>query len=123
MFQGLDHVGKAVRILASRNAMLNQRLYEAAREFSAALLRPEEWPEDLLDKAQDIHRKLTARGRIDQTIVGMDVSAAAEVAEEILDLSVAISAASIHEMKRQISQMPTRRPARNRRLDVTRSIS
>ncbi len=123
MFQGLDHVGKAVRILASRNAMLNQRLYEAAREFSAALLRPEEWPEDLLDKAQDIHQKLTARGRIDQTIVGMDVSAAAEVAEEILDLSVAISAASIHEMKRQISQMPTRRPARTRRLDVTRSIS
>ncbi len=123
MFQGLDHVGKAVRILASRNAMLNQRLYEAAREFSAALLRPEEWPEDLLDKAQDIHRKLTARGRIDKTIVAMDVSAAAEVAEEILDLSVAISAASIHEMKRQISQMPTRRPSRNRRLDVTRSIS
>ncbi len=123
MFQGLDHVGKAVQILACRNAMLNQRLYEAAREFSAALLRPDQWPKDLLDRARGIHDRLTVRGRVDKTVAGMDVSSATEIVEDLIDLSVAISVASIHEMEKQVSLLPTRKPARTRRLDVTRTVS
>ncbi|KKK57130.1 hypothetical protein LCGC14_3057580, partial [marine sediment metagenome] len=31
MSEGLKHVNRAVQILVGRNAMLNERLYEAAR--------------------------------------------------------------------------------------------
>lgn len=128
MFQGLDHVSKAVQILVSRNATLNQRLYEAACEFSAAMRRPDQWPADLLERARGLQRKLTAKGRIDKTVNGMDAAAAGRIATEIFDLSVAISAASIHEMRRQVSQMksqtgrlPIAKSGRTRRLDVSRA--
>ena len=119
MFQGLDHVSNAVQILASRNAMLNQRLYEAANEFEAALNRPDQWPVDLLERARDVQRKLSAKGQIEETVNGMDVSTASQIAGELLDLSVAISAASIHEMKQQITRVPTRKRGRSRRLDIS----
>ena len=123
MYQGLDHVSKAVEILARRNAMLNQRLYEAAYEFAAALRRPDQWPADLLEKARSVQQKLTAKGRIDKTIGGMDVSAASQIAKEIFDLSVAISAASIHEMERHIRELPSRKAGQTRRLDLSRATS
>ncbi len=123
MFQGLDHVSQAVRILVARNAMLNQRLYEAAREFSAALKRPDQWPADLLSRARRVEEKLTAKGRIDKTINGMDVLAASQIAEEIFELSIAVSAASIHEMKRQIRQLPRGKAGRSARLDMTGATS
>ena len=119
MFQGLDHVSNAVQILASRNAMLNQRLYEAAHEFDVALRRPDQWPVDLLERARGVQRKLGAKGRIEETVNGMDVATASQIAGELLDLSVAISAASIHEMRRQIGRTPTRKRGRSRRLDTS----
>ncbi len=119
MFQGLDCVSRAVRILVGRNARLNQRLYEASGELSAALSRPDQWPPDLLRKARGVEEKLTAKGRPDKTINGMDVSTAREIAEEIFDLSIAISAASIHEMKKQVSAVPMRKGGRTRRLDFS----
>ena len=122
MFQGLDHVGKAVQILVSRNATLNQRLYEAAHEFSAAMRRPDQWPADLLEKATVIEQKLTVHGAIGNTVNGMDIATASQIAAEILDLSVAVSAASIHEMKKHISALPTRRPGRKTRLHA-RSVT
>lgn len=93
MFQGLDHVYQAVRVLAVRNARINQRLFEAADQFSRAMDRPDQWPGDLLGRATDIHQKLTARGKIDTTIAGMDVSVAEQLAGEMLDLAMDIRAA------------------------------
>ena len=103
MFQGLDHVYQAVRVFAVRNARINQRLFEAADQFSRALDRPDQWPGDLLGRAAAIHQKLTARGkpgerkpgegRIDTTIAGMDVSVAEQLAGEMLDLAMDIRAA------------------------------
>ena len=109
MFQGLDHVRNAVRILVSHNAMVNQRLYCAASEFSAAMQHPDEWPDDLFGRAREVHQYLTAKGSFDKTIGGMDVSEAQMTAEEIFDISMAVSAASIHEMNRQIRQVPGRK--------------
>jgi hypothetical protein len=93
MFQGLDHVYQAVRVLAVRNARINQRLFEAADQFSRAMDRPDQWPGDLLGRAAAIHQKLTARGKIDTTIAGMDVSVAERLAGEMLDLAMDIRAA------------------------------
>ncbi len=95
MLRGLEHVNRAVQILVGRNAMLNQRLYEAAREFEAALGEPGQWPAELWDRAIRIDKKLTAKGRADQTINGMDVPDAEQIAEEILDLSTAIDAVCV----------------------------
>ncbi|MEE8451605.1 MAG: hypothetical protein V3R99_06805 [Thermoguttaceae bacterium] len=93
MSGGLDRINRAVRILVGRNAMLNERLYEAAREFSAGVQDAEHWPTKLREKAIRIDRKLTAKGRISATINGMDVPDAEEIAGEILEVSAQIGAA------------------------------
>lgn len=96
MSEGLKHVNRAVQILVGRNAMLNERLYEAAREFSAAVQDAEAWPKKLRDRAIRIDKKLSAKGRISSTINGMDVPQAEELAGEILDLSSAIGSLGMH---------------------------
>ena len=117
MFQGLDHIGKAANLLAARNAMLNQRLFEAAKEIEAAIETSDEWPSDLQEKARKIEDKLTAKGPIDATVNGMDVVTATAAAQEIFDLSVDALAAKVqmqqraHAIRRPRS---SRRPARNK---------
>ena len=96
MSNGLKHVNRAVQILVGRNAMLNERLYEAAREFSAAVKDAQQWPENLREKAYRIDKKLTAKGRISSTINGMNVPQAEELAGEILDLSSEIGSVGMH---------------------------
>ena len=93
MSGGLDHINRAVQILVGRNAMLNERLYEAAREFSAGVQDTELWPKSLREKAIRIDRKLTAKGRLSSTINGMDIADAGEIAGEILEMSAQIGAA------------------------------
>ena len=93
MSGGIDHISRAVRILVGRNAMLNERLYEAAREFSAGVQDTENWPTNLREKAIRIDRKLTAKGRLSSTINGMDIPDAEEIAGEILEVSAQIGAA------------------------------
>ncbi len=122
MFQGLDHVSRAVRILVGRNAMLNQRLYEAAREFSLALQRPDQWPRDLLEKARSVENKLTARGRIDKTINAMDVSVAGEIAQEMYSLAMAVNFAHAARRKGGHVRMPTKGAEGRRRLDVSGAL-
>lgn len=119
MFQGLDHVSRAVRILVGRNAMLNQRLYEAAREFSLAMQRPEQWPPALLEKARGVEKKLTAKGRIDKTINAMDASAAGEIAQEMYSLAMAVNFAHAARRKGGHVRMPSKVAERRRRLDVS----
>ena len=96
MSKGLKHVNRAVQILVGRNAMLNERLYEAAREFSAGVKDAQRWPKNLRDRAIRIDRKLTAKGRLSSTINGMDVPQAEELAEEIFELASEIGAAGMH---------------------------
>ena len=90
MSGGLNHINRAVQILVGRNAMLNERLCEAAREFSAGVQDTELWPKSLREKAIRIDRKLTAKRRLSSTINGMDIPDAAEIAEEILEMSTEI---------------------------------
>jgi hypothetical protein len=92
MSGGMEHISRAVQILVGRNAMLNERLYEAAREFSAGVRDADEWPMNLREKAIRIDRKLTAKGRLASTINGMDVPDAEKLAEEILEMSTQIGA-------------------------------
>ena len=90
MISGMDHVFQAVQLLVGRNAMVEERFCEAAREFVAALRQSDQWPEGLLEKALDIEKRLTAAGGIEETIRAMDPPAVEAVAEEILDLAEAI---------------------------------
>ncbi len=95
MSKGLDRIlHGAVRTLVCRNTTLHQRLYEASKEFSAALERREQWPADLLREAERIEAKLTAEGKMEETICAMDTPVAAEVAEEIVQLATEIYAAN-----------------------------
>ena len=120
---GLDHLGHAVQILVGRNAMLNQRLYEAAREFSLALERPEGWPRDLLKKARSVEKRLTTDGPIATTINGMDVSVAREIAQEMYTLAMAVNtlqidAGQIARRRRDHVKLPPRKAGKRRRLDI-----
>jgi hypothetical protein len=123
MFQGLDHIGKAANLLAARNAMLNQRLFEAAKEIEAAMETSDEWPSDLQEKARKIEDILTANGPLDATLNGMDIVAATAAAQDIFDLSVDALAAKA-QMQQPAHAIPrpqsSRRPARTR-LDASRS--
>jgi len=121
MFQAFDHLNRAVRILIGRNAMLNERLYEAAREFSLALQRPEQWPNDLLENARIIEKKLTARGRIDATVNGMDVSVADEIAQELYALAVAASTTQVRRSLRRHVPFASSKGRDRRRLDINRA--
>ena len=95
MSKGLDRIlHGAVRTLVCRNATLHQRLYEASKKFSAALERREQWPPDLLREAERIEAKLTAKGKMVDTICAMDMPVAAEVAEEIVQLATEVYADS-----------------------------
>ena len=117
MLEAVDHVNKAVQTLVCRNAMLNQRLHEAAKEFSAALGQVEQWPSSLQAEVAHISQRLTAKGTIDATISGMDVSTARSIAEDMLGLALAISTSSMSPYHRRHVMLPTER-GRRRRLDV-----
>ncbi len=113
MSQELDRVvHKAVRTLVRRNTTLHQRLYEATKEFPAALRRREQWPPDLLSQIESIEEKLTAKGRIVDTICAMDTSAAAEVAEDIVNLAVQIDVAKSQRLDSRAHATVPRRKAR-----------
>ncbi len=88
MFRELDHLSNSVRILVSHNAAIDERLYEASDEFLAALKEPDQWPTETLQKARSIEYRLTAKGNAADTINGMDVVVAEEIAEEIFDLFI-----------------------------------
>lgn len=123
MFQALDHVGQAVRILVGRNATLHQRLFEAADQFALALQCSESWPADLLQRARQIAKQLTARGRLDTTINAMDSATAGRLAEEIYELAVAIEIAKVQRISAPSPHLPTPSRGRLRRLDLGRSKS
>ncbi len=94
MLDGLDHVWKAAQILAGRDAMLKDRLREASAEFFVSLMQPDEWPNDLLGKAQNLSTKL-------KSIDGMDNRAARQIAEELLALAADVYAAFQEENRNQ----------------------
>ncbi|MBN2474349.1 MAG: hypothetical protein JXB62_07060 [Pirellulales bacterium] len=121
MFKGLDHVSRAVELLVGRNAMLNQRLCEAAHEFAVALHRPEQWPEDLLPKARQVESRLTARGSIDDTISGMDVADADEVAQQMCELATAVGVAKAMQREAAHVKVPPRKGRRRTRHAASRT--
>jgi len=101
VFGGLDHVWKAAQVLAGPGASLEVefhlaipslkvRLKEAASEFHVAMMQPDQWPKDLLDRAKSLDGKL-------QRIDGMDAAAARQTAEELLSLAADIQAAQTRE--------------------------
>lgn len=83
MLDGLEHVWKAAQILASKDALLKDRLKEAAGEFAVALLHPEEWPRVLLTQAHSLREQL-------KEVDGMEPSRARQAAEELLALAADI---------------------------------
>ncbi len=87
MFRGMNHIQEAVNILVARNTTLQQRLYEASKELAVAMRQRDHWPDNILQKARDIEKKVTARGRMGATLQGMDASEAGEVAKELAELA------------------------------------
>ena len=94
-----NHLRKALRVLVRRNATLHERLYEAAGEFSAALREQEKWPDHLVQRAGQITKKLTSKGRIVDTVGAMDASVAGDVAEELADFVLAVDAAKLRRIE------------------------
>jgi len=123
MFQGLDRLNQAVQILVGRNATLNQRLYEAANEFSAAMSHSDQWPAKLLARAAGIAEKLTAQGEIAATINAMDIAVAGSIAEDMLSLTVAMNAAdAVANRSRSMHLPPGKKRRRRRRLDLSEAL-
>lgn len=85
MLDGLDHVWKAALILV-RDGKLEVRLKVAQSEFVVSLMQPDEWPSDLLPKAQELTEKL-------QHIDNMDANMLLHTAEELLSLAVDVQIA------------------------------
>jgi len=109
MLDGLDHVWKAAQILASRDALLKDRLKEAAGEFALALLQPEEWPTQLLTQAHSLREQLKG-------VDGLEPTTARQVAEELLSLAADVRDALKEQVREQKERLWDADDKRDRQL-------
>ena len=122
MSEGLEHMWNSIRILAGRNATLNQRLYEAAKELAGALDQPEQWPsEELLDQARTVETTLTVDGSLDRTLAGMDMCEASELARQLVDLVADMQVADTRRQAGLTIPLPSATAGQRRRLDLPRA--
>ena len=78
-----DHLCKARIELHEGPGDDRERLANAAREFARALAARREWPMDVKAMAGSLRAKLTATGRVDETIAAMDEQALREVSDRL----------------------------------------
>ncbi len=93
MSERLGHIQSAMRVLIRRNTTLHQRLYEAGNELLIALGRSDTWPPEAFAEAKRIEEALTAKGKLVDTVCAMDTPAAADLAERVFELGVALTVA------------------------------
>jgi hypothetical protein len=89
----LFHLRSAGEILTSQDLPLQVALVEAGEEFWVCTAYSEEWPAELLGKANSVLNQLLAAGTIKTTVAQMDWNTVREVARQILDLLAAVEAA------------------------------
>jgi hypothetical protein len=105
MLDGLHHVWRAAAILAAGDVRLTERLKEARAPLLLALVRPEEWPPDLLSIARSIERVIGQRGGTDPLeVMGSDF--ARQMAEDLLSLAVDVQALFAGRRCRESAALP-----------------
>ena len=82
----LRSVTDAALELCCGDADLKGRLLSAARALNVVLIRQEDWPARLRQRAQEIADQLSVRGTPEQTIAAVDLQTARRLAERILQL-------------------------------------
>ncbi len=93
MSERLSHIQSAMRVLIRRNTTLHQRLYESGKELLIALGGSDTWPPEAIAEAKRIEEALTAKGKLVDTICAMDTPVAADLAERVFELGVALTVA------------------------------
>lgn len=96
----LRHVWDGAKLLALGDDTLKRRLIDAAHEFSVALVQPDHWPEDLLQRAQELDSELTANGDYRSTIEAMPEAATRDIAERLFDLAIDVEVAVRLDMRK-----------------------
>ena len=93
MFDGLDHVWKAVRILVQTDESLKDRLDKAASEFFVSTIQMDEWPHDLIEKVTSLDARLQKR----QIMSDAEMR---QAAIDLVDLSSRVDAARLEDNRR-----------------------
>jgi hypothetical protein len=93
----LRSVSDAALELCCGDADLKGRLLSAVRALNVDLIRKEDWPPMLRQRAEDISKDLSRYGTAEQTISKIDSQAAQRIAERILHLYADCQAASAAE--------------------------
>ena len=86
MADQFDHLRTAAQLLAG-DCDLRQAISAACAEFWAAMFDPDEWPGELLDKANLIVEQVLQHGTIRQTLPRLDDDAVRKIAEDIKELA------------------------------------
>ena len=89
MADQFDHLRKAARILAG-GGDLRQAVSVACGEFWAAMFDPDEWPTELLDKANLIVEQILRHGPIRETLPRLDDAAIRKIADDITQLAAEV---------------------------------
>jgi hypothetical protein len=105
----LHHVAEAAETLAGPHGTAKEKLVKAGRQFWAAMRYLEEWPPELLDRADRICETLLAGGTIETTVRKMNPETAARTAIE-LRATIARLAADI-AVARTGNQLPGQQSA------------
>lgn len=91
----LRSVTDAILELCCSDAALKDRLLSAVRALNVVLIRREDWPVALRQRAQDIADELNSHGTPEQAIAAMDLQSARRLAERILHLYADCRIASV----------------------------
>lgn len=86
--QSLDRIRKAAEILATRDAVLKERLTSAGQEFWSGTYYYDDWPKGLQEQADTIIRTILEKGTVETTVRQMDRTTAQETARKILQFMV-----------------------------------
>ena len=89
MADQFDHLRKAAQLLAG-DCDLRQAVPIACGEFWAAMFDPDEWPTELLDKANLIVEQILRHGPIRETLPRLDAAAIRKIAEDIKQLAAEV---------------------------------
>ncbi len=89
MADQFDHLRKAARLLAGDDD-LRQAVHAACDEFWMSMCDPDEWPTELLEKANLIVEQILQGGAIRQTLPRLDDDAIRKIAEDIKELAAEV---------------------------------
>jgi hypothetical protein len=86
MTDQFDHLRNAARLLAGQRS-LRQALPDACSEFWAAMFDPDQWPAELLERANEIVEQILQEGPLRRTLAKLDDATLQQIADDIKQLA------------------------------------